>query len=505
MRKFVQFWVFLFALICCFIVNADDKNFNWLLNGDQIILDVANSCYVYADSINISAYDSNGKELHLVAPAKTNYSDELLGSVLVYGAGKHIWKAPYLISSATIDYQGCKAAIGDENGICYMPKTINLGKTEIEQNSPDITLEKVNPVIKLLDDFEIISIHEGEMSKDEFLSFLTADEREDKILEPLLISHGTIWMVLLVFIGGFLLNFTPCILPLIPINLAIIGASGNGKKGISRALIYGLGIMLAYGVLGLLVILTGARFGALNSSSIFNFVIAVIFVFLALALLDVLHLDFSHYQSQIKLDRWKNSHSIFAFLLGATAALLAGACVAPAVIAMLITASQLYNNSNYFGLILPFIFGAGMASPWPLGAWSLSILPRPGKWMIYVKYIFAIFIFGMAIYYGVLGYRLLPHRFNSEKELQKLEVNLLQAKANDKMVLIDFWASWCKNCLAMKSGALQDAAVKKLIADKYVFVEFQTEKFDDKNIEEILEYFKINGLPAFVILQPKDE
>ena len=104
-----------------------------------------------------------------------------------------------------------------------------------------------------------------------------------------------IWLViLLTLVGGLGLNLTPCVLPMIPVNLAIIGADGAGRTaGFRRGLAYGIGMAAAYGILGVVVILTGARFGELNSSSLFNFVIAAVFAVLAAAMFGAFNLDFS--------------------------------------------------------------------------------------------------------------------------------------------------------------------------------------------------------------------
>ena len=64
---------------------------------------------------------------------------------------------------------------------------------------------------------------------------------------------GLFWAVLFILLGGLALNLTPCILPMIPINLAIIGAgaqAGSRRRGFSLGATYGLGIALVYGLLG---------------------------------------------------------------------------------------------------------------------------------------------------------------------------------------------------------------------------------------------------------------
>jgi len=53
---------------------------------------------------------------------------------------------------------------------------------------------------------------------------------------------------LIVFLGGLALNLTPCVLPMIPINLAIIGAgaqAGSRRRGFFLGAAYGAAMALS--------------------------------------------------------------------------------------------------------------------------------------------------------------------------------------------------------------------------------------------------------------------
>ena len=228
--------------------------------------------------------------------------------------------------------------------------------------------------------------------------FLENNDEEESInfiTDPFdfFMKSGIILSSLLIILEGFALNLTPCVLPMIPINIAIIGAGVNAqtkKHGFFLGALYGSGITVAYGLLGVLVILTGSQFGSLNSSPWFNFFLSIIFLILALAMFGIFNIDFqlfsksSQKKIQVKL-------ALF-FVMGALSGLLAGACVAPVVIAVLILSSDLYLSGSSVGLFLPFLLGLGMALPWPFVGSGLSFLPKPGKWMQIVKNIFGIFI-----------------------------------------------------------------------------------------------------------------
>ena len=55
--------------------------------------------------------------------------------------------------------------------------------------------------------------------------------------------------------------------------------------------VYGLAMALTYGLLGLIVVLTGTRFGVINSSPLFNLIIAAVFIVMALAMFDIIQID----------------------------------------------------------------------------------------------------------------------------------------------------------------------------------------------------------------------
>ena len=175
---------------------------------------------------------------------------------------------------------------------------------------------------------------------------------------------------------------------MIPINIAIIGAGAQAGGAVLHWDLY-CGIALVYGLLGIGVVLTGSQFGVLQSNPWFNLVISLIFIILGLAVFGFFNIDFSSIQSG-KSTKNKGRYAL-AFSMGSIAALLAGACVAPIVIAVLILASNLYISNPFLGLSLPFLLGLGMALL-PFAGAGLSFLPKPGKWMEKVKIGFGVII-----------------------------------------------------------------------------------------------------------------
>lgn len=365
--------------------------------------------------------------------------------------------------------------------------------------------------------FTVLGSTGGYLDTGEFLEFVEraeAGHAEAGWFE----GRGPLAVLALVLVGGLALNLTPCVLPLIPINLAIIGAgtrAGSRGRGFALGSAYGAAMALVYGGLGLAVVLTAGTFGTVNASPWFNLAIAALFVVLGLAMFDVVTIDFSRFQSAVNLGgQAGNGSFLIAFALGGVAALLAGACVAPVVIQVIVFSSSLYAAGVTAALALPFLLGLGMALPWPIAGAGLSVVPRPGPWMVRVKQAFGVFILGTAIYYGTLAYGLFSQRWvdpeavaGSVQEMLEegwyasLAEGLHAARQERKPVLVDVWATWCKNCLVMDRTTLKDPAVQAALED-YVKIKFQAEDPGVAPASEVMARFEGIGLPTYAILRP---
>jgi thiol:disulfide interchange protein len=387
--------------------------------------------------------------------------------------------------------------------------------------SPAIRVNQVLPgssddLLALFDQFEVRGTG-AYMTKAEFLEFV-ANAEAGITPTGLLEGRGPLAILALVFIGGLALNLTPCVLPMIPINLAIIGAGAqNGKRG--RGLLlgsaYGAAMALVYGALGLVVILTAGTFGSINASPWFNVGVALLFVALALAMFDIINIDFSRLSSKVHFKQESRGTVMLAFGMGAVAALLAGACVAPVVIQVVVFASERYAAGVPMALLLPFVLGLGMALPWPLAGAGIAALPKPGAWMVRVKQAMGLFILAMAGYYGYLSYQGFANRWvdpstvaaSVEAKLKSgwhasLAAGLAEAKRDGKPVLVDFWATWCKNCLVMDETTLVDPDVLKAI-DGYVKIKHQSEDPDASPNRDLMRRIGAVGLPAYAILRAR--
>ena len=374
------------------------------------------------------------------------------------------------------------------DGMCYL----------VEEDGGDLSA----PVSEDADGtVESGRVAQGYMRAEEFIAFLEGKDMGQWRLAP---ERGLIVLLLLVLLGGLAMNLTPCVLPMVPINLMIIGRSAG------RGAAYGLGIALAYGALGVAAAVGGLAFGDIQGSPWFNAAVAVVFAGLALALFEVWFLDFSRFRSGSRISNFKSQISV-SFGMGALSAVLAGACVAPILISVLVLTADLVAKGNRLAILLPFVMGLGMALPWPFAGAGMKVLPRPGGWMKAVNRVFGVVVLGFAAWYGWLAWQgfssLAGSSSSSSLSSLSRTLSATPATLNSQLltlnsqsarpILVDCWATWCKNCAAMER-VMAKPRVKEALKP-FTVIRLQAE--DISELRKLKGFESIRGLPAFVIFE----
>ena len=203
-------------------------------------------------------------------------------------------------------------------------------------------------------------------------------------------SSSSWWAIFLAgFIGGFAALLTPCVFPMIPMNVSFFTKrSKNKQEGIRNALIYSVAIIVLYVALGLIVTAVFGA-GALHTLStnvwfnLFFFLLLVVFAFSFLGAFEItLPSSFVN-----KVDSKSDKGGLTGiFFMAFTLALVSFSCTGPIIGTLLVEAS---SQGNYSG---PFwgMFGFSLALALPFGLFAafpgwLNSLPKSGGWLNSVK------------------------------------------------------------------------------------------------------------------------
>ena len=377
-----------------------------------------------------------------------------------------------------------------------------------------------------LGDMTVLYSAAGYLGPEEYLALLRGDYREADFLERARARGGIALLLLALLAGGFLLNLTPCVLPLVPVNLALLGA-GTGRatrrRGLALGAAFGLGTAVAFGALGLFSALTGRAFGELHASPVFHAAVALVFCALALAMLDVLRIDFSSLRNRIRRRRGPGAAAgaaapgagggllplARAFAAGAGSALLAGACVAPVLVSALVLAANLVGGGHPAGALVPFALGLGMGLPWPFLGAGLAALPKPGAWMNRVKQLFALVFLAAAAVYAAQAWRLLfptvrkaPLAGPVEWMSDEAAAAIVAEKAQGPLVL-DLTADWCRACREMDETTFADPDVAEELSRFPARLRLDCTDADDPAVRRAMEIVGAPGLPFSAVLAPR--
>ncbi len=213
-------------------------------------------------------------------------------------------------------------------------------------------------------------------------------------------AWGYVLAFLLAFGTGFLLSFSPCTYPMIPITVSIFAGQARGMgRGFVLSLFYVLTMAVVYGIMGMIVATAGGVFGAWLAHPAVVGVIVAIFVIFALSM-------FGLYEIQVPLAlrnrmAGRGGSGIGgAIVLGAVAALVVSPCVGPFVAGIMLYVAT--AGSALLGFFVLFTFALGLGTLFILiGTFSSAIqnLPHAGEWMETVKKFFGFVLLLMALYF----------------------------------------------------------------------------------------------------------
>ena len=345
---------------------------------DNIVIshEIKQGYYLYKDKISYASTSQNIQLSQAELPAGKAHVDEFFGSTEIY-RDSMIVKIPVNIIEQDlvvdnfiieIKLQGCA-----DIGLCYPPQT---WQREVFLDQSELNM--VNPIN-------------------------VATESEQFRLGNL-VSDGNIFLVFITFLGlGFLLAFTPCHLPTIPIlSGIIIGQAGttNTLKSLSLSLTYVAGMAITYSTAGAVAAIAGQQLQVLFRLPLFLIGMAILFSILGLGMLGRYNIQMpSALMNKFNsiLAKQKGGTYMGVLAVGALSALLVTACIAPPLVATLMVIGE--SGSVFRGIFALSSLSLGLGIPLILiGVSAGKWLPKTGDWLNTVKEVFGFIMFGLAIW-----------------------------------------------------------------------------------------------------------
>ncbi len=487
-------------------------NFNFTLQ---------NNSYIYKDYFNIT---SDNKIKYSISSLPNGIlHEDLQGS-------NYILNNDFTLSvtileakkgdTLTLNYQGCSA-----DGICYPPMSYSYNLT---------------------DDYPYQDIANTAIS--------TTDTNSDFSLDKLLGSNFALALIAAIAFG-MLLNLTPCVIPMLPIFSAMItgNKSSSLKRNISINAAYALGLSLSYMVLGLLLSLLGAQLQAVLQNAITLYIMAALIFILALSsagLFDIKLPSALSAKMQNKAITFNKGSLVSAFGFGVLSSILATPCTSAPLAGVVLYVLQ--DGNMLKGMLTFWCLGIGMAIPlFLIGIFGSKLFAKVKTKSIIIKKLIAAILFALCIYLirnhlgmyqdviinlsitGISFYAIFSilHELKANRWLintslaavislvitfaytqyamsQKIITPFTQIQSIEQIdlqdrqkIYLNFSASWCSNCVALKKYVYSQEKFKNLVAKhKFKLYEIELNDFSDSKTQELIQRYNIIGVPTFIIL-----
>ena len=156
--------------------------------------------------------------------------------------------------------------------------------------------------------------------------------------------------IILFFLAGMLLAFTPCVFPMIPILTGIIVGQGNNLstgRAFAMSLTYVIAMSVTYALIGMLVASSGINIQANLQNPYVLISFALLFFIFALAMFDFFRIQMPTVIQNFLVNKSNagNSGTFFGVgIMGSLSALIVGPCVTAPLIGALIYISIVTEN-----------------------------------------------------------------------------------------------------------------------------------------------------------------
>ncbi len=210
-------------------------------------------------------------------------------------------------------------------------------------------------------------------------------------------------MVILVsLLGGFILNFMPCVLPVIGLKiLSLVEQAGESRmQALKFNGVYVLGMMAVFWVLAALIAFQQiAGWGSQFSSTLFTIVFSGVIFAMALSYLEVWEIVLPSAVGQHSAKLEQKEGLLGTFFKGGVTTILATPCSGPGLATALAWCAD--KEAGYVFLVFTCL-GLGMGLPYLAVALYppiISFLPKPGPWMLTFKQLMGFVLLGTVAFF----------------------------------------------------------------------------------------------------------
>ncbi len=361
------------------------------------------------------------------------------------------------------------------------------------------------------------------------------------------IYESYVYYIFIALLAGLILNVMPCVFPILSIKLMSVFSNNKNNTRVSF-ITTAIGIISSFVLLGLIFlalqylkfsIAWGMQF---QQPYFLIFITLVIFLFM-MNMFGQFDIFLPAKLSNLKFFEDSNNNYIKDYFNGFFATLMATPCSAPFV-GTAITAA--FTQSYIIGISIFLFMGIGMSLPYFLIAsfpQLIKFIPKPGKWMLYVKYILGLlllvtvlwllnillnfynyyFLIVLIIFFLVLSYRQkIPFQKNlaiitifiiilftsslnffqqkiiieNDKDwINFFEVDIDQLINNNQLVFLDITADWCATCQFNKVNVINSQPVVELFKDNKVTLIRADWTRPNQKINIFLEKYDRFGIP----------
>ena len=365
------------------------------------------------------------------------------------------------------------------------------------------------------------------------------------------ISNSTmntfIFYILISLLAGLILNVMPCVFPILSIKLMSVFTVDQGTARVSF-LTVALGIVSSFFLLGICFLVLqyfnfsiawGMQF---QKPYFLIFITLIIFLFM-MNMFGQFQINLPQNFSNIAFAGLGNKSFFKDFFNGFFATLMATPCSAPFV-GTAITAA--FTQNYITGMSIFLFMGIGMASPYLLIALFpklVNFLPKPGIWMIYVKYFLGLLLLATVVWLSnillnffniyflvislfvllVITYRrkfplfkntitiasiifiyfstslqiFQQHSSSGEEKdwVSFFTVDIDQLVSQDKIIFLDITADWCATCQFNKINVLNSDNIIKQFKDNSVTLIRADWTKPNERVNLFLEKYDRFGIP----------